>query len=66
MLKFVNQLLNINFLTIHMKVFVHKVAAKWNMSIFNNFNQNVFTGVYQKYCSSVGGTSLNVVDTILP
>ena len=49
-----------------MKVFVHKVATKWNMSIFNNINQNVFIGVYQNYCSSVGGSSSNVVDTILP
>ena len=49
-----------------MKVFVHKVATKWSMSIFSNFNQMVFTGVYQKYCSSVGGSSSNVVDTILP
>ena len=32
-----------------MKVFVHKVATKWNRSIFNNFYQNVFTGVYQQY-----------------
>ena len=45
-----------------MKVFVHKVATKRNMLIFNNFNQNVFTGVYQKYCSSVGGSSSSVVD----
>ena len=30
-----------------MKVFVHKVATKWNMSIFKYSNQNVFTGVYQ-------------------
>ena len=66
MLKFVMQLLNVNYLIIYMKVFVHKAATRWNMSIFNNFNQNVFTGVYQKYCSSVGGSSSNAVNTILP
>ena len=36
------------------------------MSIFNDFDENIFISVYQKYCSSAGGSSSNVIDTMLP